>query len=631
MCGIAGFIRKEKARPSDGVMLEQMVGLIRHRGPDDMGTVRLSFEPNTPDSVYLGFVRLSIRDLSANGHQPMFSDDGRVCLLFNGEIYNADTIRQELLTLGYSFRGTSDTEVILKCYLQFGLEQTLSRLNGMFAIVLADLNRSRLFLCRDRVGEKPLYYYEDNSIFMVASEYKAFYANPDFTPVLNRESCNEFVLFNGLAGRDTLLEGVQIVEPGHYLEVSPEGNCIGDYQYYTLPTQKTPLSPEAVANTLPDRLADSVRSRMVSDVEVGVELSGGIDSTLVTVYASREKPDIKAFSIVFEDKALSEEPYVDQVVQKTGCRCEKVCLDSSEFLEDLTQTTYSYEAPLHHQGSIQLYKLCKAVRPQMKVLLTGESADELLGGYAWYPNSLYYQKEAGADTPSPEQLRGNQGWRHIGLTEEEAFLTFDTGIFYENFIQMCPHADYHKALKRRLRIFNETPGQGIQKRLNYEMRTFMVELLLRQDKISMANSIECRVPFSDQDLIAYVRENIPGEDLVHSAREYHPQENSLKTKLPLKALAKTMFGHDFAYRKKEGLHSPLEQYFYEDSFREFITTKVLPNVRRRGIFSYSFVNACYETHTHIQDVLWRVITFEVWAQLYLDDNGQGIRCRVSDR
>lgn len=612
-------------------MLEQMVHLIRHRGPDDMGTALLSFRNNAPAALYLGFVRLSIRDLSANGHQPMFSDDGQVCLLFNGEIYNADALRQELLALGYSFRGTSDTEVILKSYLRFGLEETLRRLNGMFAIALTDLNRNRLYLCRDRVGEKPLYYYSDDSVFMIASEYKAFYANPDFTPVLNRESCNEFVLFNGLAGSDTLLEGVQLVEPGHYLEISPDGECVGDHQYYSLPTLKTPLSPEAIAETLPGRLAESVRSRMVSDVEVGVELSGGIDSTLVTVYASQAKPDIKAFSVVFEDKTLSEEPYVDQVVQKTGCRCEKLCLDTSDFLDKLTQTTYSYEAPLHHQGSIQLYELCRAVRPQMKVLLTGESADELLGGYAWYPNSLYYRKEAGDDTPSPEQLLGNQGWRHIGLTEEEAFLTFDTGIFYENFIRMCPNADYRKALARRLRIFEETPGQGMQKRLNYEMRTFMVELLLRQDKISMAHSIECRVPFSDQDLIAYVRENIPAETLVHGAREYDARENARRTKLPLKDLAAAMFGSDFATRKKEGLHSPLERYFYTDSFRVFFESRVLPSVRERGIFDYDYVKDCYENRTRIQDVLWRVITFEVWAQMYLDNNGRGVRSRVSVR
>lgn len=612
----------------DDVMLEQMVHLIRHRGPDDMGIARLCFGNRISPSLYLGFVRLSIRDLSANGHQPMFSDDKQVCLLFNGEIYNADQLRQELMRLGYSFRSTSDTEVILKSYLQFGLEETLSRLNGMFAIALTDLAQNRLYLCRDRVGEKPLYYYSDDSIFMVASEYKAFYANPDFTPELSNESCNEFVLFNGLAGRDTLLEGVQIVEPGHYLEISPDGVCIGDHQYYSLPTLKTPLSAEAIAQTLPDRLANSIRSRMVSDVEVGVELSGGIDSTLVTVYASRFKPDIKAFSIVFEDESLSEEPYIDQVIQKTGCRCEKLCLDNSDFLEKLTQATYSYEAPLHHQGSIQLYELCRAVRPQMKVLLTGESADELLGGYAWYPNSLYYRKDTGEDMPTPEQLRGNQGWRHIGLSEEEAFLTFDTGIFYENFIRMCPHADYRKALARRLHIFEETPGKGMQKRLNYEMRTFMVELLLRQDKISMAHSIECRVPFSDQDFISYIRENIPAETLVHSAQEYDALENARKTKLPLKELAATMFGRDFANRKKEGLHSPLERYFYTDSFRHYFESRVLPGVYERGIFDYDFVKACYETHTHIQDVLWRVISFEVWAQLYLDNNGQAVRSRI---
>src|SRR5262245_20041108 len=279
MCGIAGFTNLDGA-PVDTQVLAAMTKMVRHRGPDDRGTLCLSLRGRQADTA-LGFHRLNILDVSARGHQPMTSADGSIALLLNGEIYNAFDYKPELERHGYRFRSATDSEVILALYERHGLDGMLERLDGMFAIIIADARRSTLHLVRDHFGIKPLYWTQCGKTVMFASEAKAFLAHPDFRAEIDPAQVDELLAFRYVAGEATLLKGVRHVRPGHRVMITPDG--VTEKRSWTIPdySDKSRLSREDAVQRLDDVLRRSVRSQLRSDVTVGCQLSGGIDSSLV--------------------------------------------------------------------------------------------------------------------------------------------------------------------------------------------------------------------------------------------------------------------------------------------------------------------------------------------------------------
>ena len=309
MCGIAGFVNLDGA-PADARVLGTMTDMIRHRGPDDRGTLCLSLRGGIPDTA-LGFHRLKIVDPSARGHQPMTSPDGSTALLFNGEIYDAFDYKAELERDGYRFRSGTDTEVILALYEREGLERMLERLNGMFAIVIADTRRGAVHLLRDRVGIKPLYWAQRGTTVLFASEAKAFLAHPAFCAEIDPTEVDELLAFRYIAGEASLLKGVRHVQPGHHLTITPCG--VTEARYWSIPDhpEKLRLSREDAVDRLDHLLGRSVQSQLRSDANVGCQLSGGVDSSLVTVLASsHHSADLNAFSIVFDEPRFSEERWI---------------------------------------------------------------------------------------------------------------------------------------------------------------------------------------------------------------------------------------------------------------------------------------------------------------------------------
>src|SRR3954471_5532813 len=307
MCGIAGFVNLDGA-PADASVLAAMTDIIRHRGPDDRGTLCLSLRGGTPDTA-LGFHRLKILDRSAGGRQPMISPDGSTALLFNGEIYNAADYKRELERGGYRFRTGTDTEVVLALYERKGLERMIEHLNGMFAIVIADTRRGAVHLVRDRVGVKPLYWAQRGTTVLFASEAKAFLAHPAFRAEIDPNEVDELLAFRYVAGEASLLKGVRHVQPGHRLTITPDG--VRESRYWSIPdhADKLRLSRDEAVEHLGHLLGRSVQSQLRSDVSVGCQLSGGVDSSLITVLArSHHRTDLSAFSIVFEEPRFSEEP-----------------------------------------------------------------------------------------------------------------------------------------------------------------------------------------------------------------------------------------------------------------------------------------------------------------------------------
>ena len=353
-------------------------------------------EPQSFDGIFegmLGFNRLSILDLSSNGHQPMASPDQKVLLTLNGEIYNAFDFKEELIQWGFHFKSTSDTEVVLALYLKYGIDGLLARLNGMFAIVIADLGRNTFYIARDRFGIKPMYYISTEETFAFSSELKSFRYIDNFKFSLFEEQLDEYLLFrNNLNG--TLFRGIQSLTPGHYISFR-HNNSLVIKRYFDLNNYSR--SPEVSGDIgyygkrLEEWLSKSVQSQLMSDVKLGCQLSGGIDSSLVTWLANRnsDKGNFEAVSIIFNDQRFSEEKYINKVSENLRIPSHKFLLDSEYYLENIERVAWHLEAPINHPNTVAIYKLSQRAKDYVTVLLSGEGADEVFGGYSRFYDISY--------------------------------------------------------------------------------------------------------------------------------------------------------------------------------------------------------------------------------------------------
>ncbi len=630
MCSILGFI--EKKQVADIHTVEQMNRVLRHRGPDDAGTDVLTMFGAKQDNVGIGFNRLSIRDLSQAGHQPMYSGtNGDIIITFNGEIYNADQFRESLARKGYTFRGTSDTEVLLYLYEEFGIDEMLRLIDGMFAICLIDKRQDRIYLIRDRIGEKPLYYYENNTVFMWASEYKAFYEHPAFIPEIALENLTEYFMFRYVSGDDTLLRYVKNLTPGSYMVIG--GSGISKVKYWDFPEPEADRTAEFAAGKAPqefDRLLEKAyRSRLVSDVEIGVQLSGGVDSSCLTYYTSKANDHrLKTFGITFGDKVYSEEKYMAQAAEKCNAETHMYDFPNKLFLKSWLLTTYFFEAPMNHEGTLGLFYLNKRASEKVKVMLCGEGADETMGGYRRFYDILQYKKPGHRIKTALKQLLKE---RKINLPV--LFGMADPDLIFIRATQYSDDSDVKRlfakydcdsVIKKRTEILHSTRGNSIRKYMNYETITYCQDLLMRADKTSMASSLEIRVPYLMPELLEY-ENRLPDNCFVTS----HSNGAIYNTKKILKEKCASIFGKEFAYRPKMGFGIVLMDYFSSGLVKDHIEEKILPGIKKRGILNYKFVQDIYQrkcsSRASIKNdsklwILWTAFSFEMWAQMYIDGN-----------
>lgn len=633
MCGITGYINTDfrPVRNTDRIL--KMLKVQKHRGPDDSGIRLFSLlSPSSaeasckvPESVksnfegVLGFNRLSILDLSRNGHQPMVSPDNNVILALNGEIYNAFDFRKELTEGGYRFRSTTDTEIVLALYMKYGFEGVLERLNGMFAIVIIDLLRRELYITRDRFGIKPLYYVLNNSLLAFSSELKSFAFLEDFAFTLNTEKLDEYLLFrNNLSG--TLFAGVESLEPGHYLFYKSGQEVIRrryfDVNDYSRSNRSGTLN--SFGSELREWLDKSVRSQLMSDVKLGCQLSGGIDSSLVTWLANRnsEKGSFESVSIVFNNKLFSEESFIDRVTDTLGIKSHKFLLDNEYYLDNLEKATWHLESPLNHPNTVAIYKLSQSAKNYVTVLLSGEGADEVFGGYKrfydiQYPfstNKLLIELNRNMNNPS-ELLRYLDN-RQRAIMSTAYMTPFLAGRLKRGFSR-------ERASSDRLVLYDTLSGSRFDKQVKYEMKTFLPDLLIRQDKMSMAHSIENRVPFLDNEVVEKAF-SIPEHFLLLRNSPYGKNTE----KYLLKKMTAATFGDAFAFRKKMGFGIPVKDFFSDVKFREYMNDHVLPGIKHRGLFTYNLVSGWFGNIKALKytemEALWVMISFEIWASVYLD-------------
>jgi asparagine synthase (glutamine-hydrolysing) len=590
MCGIAGFVNLDGA-PADAGVLDAMTDLIRHRGPDDRGTLCLSLRGRIPDTA-LGFQRLKILDLSARGRQPMTSRDGSVALLFNGAIYNAFDHRASLEREGYGFRTNTDTEVVLALYEREGLERMLERLDGMFAIAIADTRRGVVHLVRDHLGIKPLYWVQRGETVLFASEAKAFLAHPAFRAEIDPAQVDELLAFRYVAGEATLLKGVRHIQPGHRLTIRPDGVSETPYWSISDHTEKLSLSSEDAVERLDHLLCRSVRSQLRSDVTVGCQLSGGVDSSLVAVQAAAHSADLNAFSIDFDEPRFCERQWIETAAATAGVRSHRFVFDEADFMNALDAASWHMDQPIGHPNSLALWLLARRSREHATVLLTGEGADELFAGYARFAELPGLKTQPTLQGPVDAFIRASQFHSESRLSK------------------LRPGANLQPAIDKRRALFEEGDSDHLSNCVKYDMRTHLVDVLMRQDKMMMAHGVENRVPFLDRQIIDFAR-SLSAERLVSGSA----------TKVVVKELALRRFDAAFVYRRKSAFNLPLAQYFRSRPFVELMEDRLLPGMAARGLVDVTVVRRWWRralSAPSTTEGFWIAVALELWAQQFVD-------------
>ena len=599
MCGIAGFVNLDGA-PADAGVLGAMTDAIRHRGPDDRGCLCVSLRGAVPDTA-LGFQRLQILDRSIGGRQPMTTADGSTVLLFNGEIYDAFDHKSELERAGYRFRSGTDTEVLLALYEREGLDRMIERLDGMFAIVIADTRRGAVHLIRDRLGIKPLYWTRLGTTVLFASEAKAFLAHPAFRAEIDPAELDELLAFRYVAGEASLLKGVRHVQPGHRLTITPGG--VTAVRYWNIPdvSEKLRLSEVEAIDRLEHLLRRSVQSQLRSHVKVGCQLSGGIDSSLVTMFARPPGDgDLNAFSIVFDEPRFSEEPWILEAAARAHASSHRFVFDETAFIDALGPATWHFDHPISHPNSLALWLLARRSREHVTVLLSGEGADELFGGYR---RVLAHAQDGGHRSRGHDPI---DSFIRASLFHPESRLS-----------KLRPAANLRPALEKRRTLFREGRADHLSNCLKYDMRTHLVDVLMRQDKMMMGHGVEARVPFLDRHVIDFARA-LSTEHLVGAPRAGGVSGN----KLVVKQLARRSFGAAFVDRPKSTFNLPLAQYFRGAPFVALMEDRLLPGMRSRGLVDAGVVRRWWRralSAPSTTEGFWITVALELWAQQFLDE------------
>lgn len=485
--------------------LVRMRDTLIHRGPDDGGIWM-------QQHIGLGHRRLSIIDTSTNGHQPFLSEDGRYAMVFNGEIYNYQEFYPELKAKGYVFRSGSDTEVLLNLYREYG-DAMLQRLNGMFAFAIWDTQEESLFIARDRVGVKPLYYSQTSSMFCFASEPKALFA-AGIPKKLAEEHLAEWLLFRYVAGAETLYENVHALLPGYTVKLSRNNNFQPQFnRWWNL--QERIQNHSVIANPaqwFEETFSSSIRYRMVSDVPVGILLSGGLDSSSVAAMVKQNGfGNINTFNVGFPGFIDDESSQARTFSAKLGFPFHSIEVNGDAYYECLTQATYVHDEPLIHQNDPQLVAISAYAKKLVTVLLSGEGSDELMGGYVRHRAFRYAQLPgitAAILSMIPKSFKSNRIQKlqeYLQLPHTSDRVLWNACNFYPGTFKQFGLSDFHISNPFRASIQQEAeqlyPDNPLRQTLYLDQHTYLCSLNTRNDRTTMAASIECREPFLDYRLI----------------------------------------------------------------------------------------------------------------------------------
>jgi asparagine synthase (glutamine-hydrolysing) len=629
MCGIAGIVMRKGGESVDEHRLARMRDALAHRGPDGSGLL-------VQGCAGLAHTRLAIVDVTG-GTQPMSNEAGDVWVTFNGEIYNHQELRPGLESRGHRYRTQCDTETIVHLYEEQG-DGVVEQLRGMFAFAIWDRVRQRLLLARDRLGIKPLYYAITDRELLFASEIKALLA-AGLRTTFNEDVLPEFLSTRFVSGDETFFRGVRKLLPGHVLTWSPGTPLrLRQYWHLPLPAEAPPAAAPSAARDLRDRLEAAVSSHLMSDVPLGVFLSGGIDSSALAGLVARARPGpLQTFAVGFEDREANELPYARLAAAHIGAEHHEVTVTPSEFFQSLPQALWHEDEPIAFPSSIPLLVLARLARQHVKVVLTGEGADELFLGYNRYRVTRWNARLGRpywAAMPAGLSRRLREAVRalppSLGRVARRTFVGLEPGIrglYHENF------AVFPLALQRRLfrrqdliesrdpyatqcGYYEEATGGLLDRIGRADLRSYLLELLMKQDQMSMASSIESRVPFLDDRLVEHVVA-MPGDVKLPGWR----------TKTLLREAVRDLVPPAILTRKKMGFPVPLGDWL-RGGFAPVVDEFVLgPRADERRYFNRSTLQQMVAEHrsgraSHA-DALWLLINLEVWLRIFLDGEAPG--------
>jgi asparagine synthase (glutamine-hydrolysing) len=614
-------------------VMERMRDVITHRGPDDAGIY-------IDGNVGLGHRRLSIVDVAA-GHQPMTNEDETLYITYNGEIYNHADFREELEARGHVYRTHCDTETILHLYEEKGA-QALQDLRGMFAFAIWDRRRRELFIARDRLGVKPLYYAHtsDGSLYF-ASEIKSLLAASAVVPELNFAALPDYLANHATSGEETLFRGIRRLLPGHWLlwrdgEIHIEKYW--DVHFNHKDDEGARRSDEDYVAEWTEMFRTSVRLRLMADVPLGMFLSGGIDSSAIAaVMSGMVDEPIKTFSVAFKEREANELQYARLVADKFKTDHHEVVVSPEDFFKALPQLVWHEDEPLAHPSSVALYFVSRLAARHVKVVLTGEGSDESLGGYERYYKTILnlkfgapYQKltieplrrmvRASIDSfPSNSKVRHKLARTFLYRAADIENLYFDNFAVFTSAMQREMLTEGAKAQANLLDpyqtmrgYFEESDAATLLDRMLYaDLKTYLHELLMKQDQMSMAASIESRVPFLDHKLIEFSA-SLPARMKIRGGRT---------TKYILRESMKGILPEEILTRPKMGFPVPVGAWF-RGEFRSVIDEYVLsPRALSRGLFDEGFIRRLVNGHQAGEkhdERLWALVNFEMWMRRFID-------------
>ncbi len=625
MCGICGKLNFDSAKPVSGELLKAMADAIQHRGPDDEGFFRAG-------PVGFGFRRLSIIDLNT-GHQPISNEDGSAWIVFNGEIYNYRELRQDLQSRGHVFSTQTDTEVIVHLYEEFGVG-CMEKLRGMFAFAIWDEGRKQLLLARDRVGIKPLYYWLSKDSLIFGSEIKALLADPEVRPEVAPEIIDRFLTFLYIPGEETLLKNVSKLAPGSYL-LAREGK-IEIKQYWDLQFSPTAKTQKQAEEELLELLEESVRLHMISDVPVGFLLSGGVDSTALLGFAvGKTQWPLSSYTLGFSTPGIIDErPYARLAAKEYGTEHHETTISAQEFADFLPTFAWHMEEPVCEPQAVALYYVSRLAKNYVKVLVSGEGGDEAFAGYQTFRGVLWLERlkavlgplagVAGAAANIANRNLDNERLRKYAPLLQHRFEDYYYGRTYA-------HGSYFNASYRELyssdfagsadKTFSILPARNhlhsgraasvLNRMLYVDTKTSLPDdLLLKADKMTMANSIELRVPLLDHKLLEFAAD-LPENLKVRGFTTKYIAKMALRTHVPKEILQ----------RKKAGFPVPYESWLRRD-LKSWLTDVLLDRESMgRGYFnrkSIEYLLAENSNTGRYSKELLSLAVLELWHRSFLN-------------
>lgn len=602
MCGFVGFCDDSKNKKK---IIRDMADIIKHRGPDSDGYY-------VDNNIALGFRRLSIIDLD-KGSQPIFNEDKDKVIVFNGEIYNYKEIREELKSKGHKFSTNTDTEVILHGYEEYK-EDILNKLRGMFAFVIYDIKEKSLFGARDFYGIKPFYYYYDNENFLFGSEIKSFLGSPNFKKELNKDMLSQYLTFQCSIGEDTFFKNTYKLLPGHYFIYKDKELEIKKYYEVKLEPNDDKSLEEWVSG-IREVIDNSVLAHKVSDVEVGSFLSSGVDSSLIAKLSSVDK----TFTVGYDNKKYSEIDYAKEFSDKINVSNVSKKISKEEYFKEFSNVQYYMDEPLADASAVMLYFLSKTASKHVKVCLSGEGADEIFGGYniyhepysvSWYNKIPYFIRKCIGILVYP--FRNYTGFNFLYRRSkkiEDRYIG-NAFIFEPNDAKKIVNFNYgNKTYKDFTKpYYDKVSDLDVVTKMQYIDFNFWLiyDILLKADKMSMANSLEVRVPYLDRKVIEYASK-LPSK--------YKIVGN--ETKYAFRKVAKEELADKVADKKKLGFPVPIREWLKEDDVYQEVKNMFLES---EYFFKPKKIIKLLDDHKagkrDNSRKIWTIYTFLVWYQEY---------------